>query len=50
VRFERGIDRAIRRSEAIDREALCVVAGQKVRAPPRLAFCGVLTQLSRSGA
>lgn len=30
ILFERGLDRAIRRGEVVDREALCVVAGQKV--------------------
>lgn len=30
ILFERGLDRAIRRSEVVDREALCVVAGYKV--------------------
>lgn len=30
VKFERAIDRAIRRSDVVDREALCVVAGFKV--------------------
>lgn len=28
--FERGLDRAIRRSDVVDREALCVVAGHRV--------------------
>lgn len=31
ILFDRGIDKAIRRSEVVDREALCVVAGYKVR-------------------
>jgi exosome complex component RRP45 len=30
VLFDRGIDKAVRRSEVVDREALCVVAGFKV--------------------
>lgn len=30
VLFERALDKAIRRSECLDREGLCVVAGQKV--------------------
>lgn len=30
VLFERGLDRAIRRSDIVDREALCVVAGHRV--------------------
>lgn len=31
ILFDRGLDKAIRRSEVVDREALCVVAGHKVR-------------------
>lgn len=31
VLFERALDKAVRRSECLDREGLCVVAGQKVR-------------------
>ncbi|PWN94333.1 putative RRP45-exosome complex exonuclease [Acaromyces ingoldii] len=30
VLFERALDKAVRRSECLDREGLCVVAGQKV--------------------
>lgn len=30
ILFERGLDRSIRRGEVVDRESLCVVAGQKV--------------------
>ena len=30
ILFDRGIDKAVRRSEVVDREALCVVAGYKV--------------------
>lgn len=32
----RLLEKAIRRSEAVDREALCVVAGEKVRPGPFL--------------
>lgn len=31
----RLLDKALRRSNAVDREALCIVAGQKVRRPPQ---------------
>lgn len=30
----RLLEKALRRSEAVDREALCLVAGQKVKLPP----------------
>lgn len=42
VILTRLLEKAIRRSEAVDREALCVVAGEKVR---RLA-CSVFTSCS----
>lgn len=32
VVFERLMDKALRRSEAVDKEGLCIVAGEKVRA------------------
>lgn len=32
LRFERAVERAVRRCQVVDKEALCVVAGQKVSA------------------
>jgi hypothetical protein len=37
VILTRLLEKAIRRSEAVDREALCVVAGEKVRPGSRLS-------------
>jgi exosome complex component RRP45 len=42
VLFDRGLDKAVRRSEVVDREALCVVAGHKVSlARILLCRCGL---------
>lgn len=36
VLMARLLEKALRRSEAVDREALCIVAGQKVSSTPLL--------------
>ena len=50
VLFDRGLDKAVRRSEVVDREALCVVAGHKVRAILLLIFSAVADCAARTPA